>query len=106
MAELPIYRGGEIVAHALVDGEDWLRLSQWRWQWNPRHRTIRRMRYADGKVVNVLLHREIVGAATGDGTTVRRDKKNGFDYRKANLRVIRQTPRAGAGTSRVREEAR
>jgi hypothetical protein len=90
--ELPIYRGGEVVAHALLDGEDWFRLSRWRWQWNPRHGTIRRVAYVGGRQTNVVLSREVVGAAPGDGTTVRHANGNRLDNRRANLRVTRVRP--------------
>jgi HNH endonuclease len=92
MAELPVYRGGKVVTTALVDGDDWLRLSRWRWQWNPRFRTIGRTKNVAGDKIRVLLPREIVGSVPGAGTTVRHRNGNTLDNRRSNLRVLRARP--------------
>lgn len=94
MPELPIYHHGEVVATAILDEEDWLRLSRWHWFLNAKTGTARRVgRGPRGKTTNLQLHREVVGARPLDGTTVQRINGDKWDLRRANLRVVRTSHR-------------
>ncbi|MCR5488375.1 MAG: HNH endonuclease [Lachnospiraceae bacterium] len=70
---------------ALVDDEDYERLSQYSWQWDEHGagyagRHIRR----NGKCVHIIMHREIMNAP--EGVQIDHINGNGLDNRKSNLR--------------------
>lgn len=100
MAKIPLVNGG----HALVDQEDYERLSRFRWYRDGRG-------YAKRSVVEPgrprrmqAMHREIVDAPAGKD--VDHINGDGFDNRRANLRVCEhwqnvanQKPNPNRGTS-------
>lgn len=83
---IPLYnRQREIVAHALIDPEDFDLLTTWRWSFNKGYaKTSQR---AEGKTITLWMHRVVMGCEPGDGVHVdHRDRENTLDNRKENLR--------------------
>lgn len=83
MLEIPVYRNGEVVAHALIDDVD-ADQAQHRWGTTPGCNYVRRRAGA----VIVYLHREILGLVPGDGLEVDHRNRDRFDCRRENLRVV------------------
>lgn len=84
MKTIPLSRG----LVALVDDEDYTGLSQYRWYARLSHPTYyaeRNVYGEDGKHTQVSMHRVIMSA--GKGTEVDHVNGNGFDNRRANLRL-------------------
>src|SRR2546423_9570117 len=88
---LPIWHGGEVVAHALVDAEDFLRLNRYRWcmhyhtvKGRKHQQPYRRCKEA-GKYINLSLTRAISGEPAGGHVRHRFRNGNPLDYRRANL---------------------
>lgn len=69
-------------AHAIVDDEDYERVSTKRWYLHPDGYAIR----SQGRRT-VLLHREVAGLTAGDGLEVDHRDRNGLNNRRGNLRV-------------------
>lgn len=79
---IPVRRGGQVVAFALVDEAD-AHLVAGRWALNSTgYATARR----DGRTV--LMHRHILGLAPGDGLEVDHVNCARLDNRRRNLRVL------------------
>lgn len=79
---IPLLRGGEVVAHALVDAEDYERLAQFRWRhgyWGHAERS------RNGR--NHPMHREVVGLVPGEGKVVHHINEDPLDNRRENLLV-------------------
>lgn len=84
MARVPIYaKGGAVVAHALVDDEDFERVAAIRWY-------LDRDGYARSPTrrEHVRMHRFVLGLQKGDGLVA--DHRNGdrLDNRRANLQAV------------------
>jgi hypothetical protein len=75
---------------AIVDEEDYERLSKYNWCANVNHRTVYadRADFTDGKKATVKMHREILGLKRGDKRVVDHINHNGVDNRKCNLQII------------------
>lgn len=86
MKEIPLYHKGNVVAYAKVDDQDFEHFSQWKWRVlrhgrKPPHYAIR----VDSDTRStILLHREIMGAKTGD--LVDHINHDGLDCQRANMR--------------------
>ena len=87
-ARLPIYHGGEVVAHALVDADNLEHLSQWRWSLSRGYP--RRNAALAGRQRTVYLHQEVAGVAP-PGHVVDHISRDRLDARRENLRIV---PRA------------
>ncbi len=85
---------GSVVAYALVDADDYARVSQCAWYWWPKKRSSSgyAVRWESPKTgtrpLLILLHREILGLPRGDARTADHINRNGLDCRKDNLRVL------------------
>lgn len=76
---------------ATVDAEDFDRLNAFKWTLKKTrsHKYAYRQHMLAGKLVQVLLHREVVKCP--DGLVVDHINRNGLDNRKENLRVCTQS---------------
>jgi hypothetical protein len=98
MAQIPLLnRRREVVAHALVDDVDYARLSVWMWHLGGRvtKRYARRNIVVDGRLVAVLMHREVLGLPRGSGGRTTGDRVegdhingDGLDNHRDNLRRL------------------
>lgn len=68
---------------AIVDDEDYERIAKFRWTATKKHAL--RCRRVNGKVINYLMHREILNPPAD--MEIDHINGNGFDNRKANLRL-------------------
>jgi len=87
-AHLPLRdRHGSVRAHAVVDAADYEWASRWRW-WLTNWGYAKRDERIGGRRRAILLHRELLGLAPGDG--LEGDHINGdrLDNRRSNLRVV------------------
>lgn len=89
---IPVWRKGEIVAYAQVDGQDFDHVSNFRWSMHNRGYAI-----TGGGNTKVLMHRMVLGlsnprgAGRGSGVSLPQcDHVNGdkLDNRRENLRVV------------------
>lgn len=91
MKAVPLYRGGTVVGHAMVDDDDFAMVSQLRWR--PKNKPRSRTTYAVAKIsirsktVNYSLHRLIMGLSTGDGSIVDHIDGNGLNCQRSNMRI-------------------
>jgi hypothetical protein len=81
---LPVWHGGEVVAHALVDAADFLRLSRYRWCLGEHGFPVRRFGPAERRRHHGL-SRAVVEAPRG--VVVRHRNGDRLDCRRANLIV-------------------
>lgn len=86
LAELLVHRCGHVVATALVDAADALRLRRHRWTLSSKGYVVRYEK-RDGKTVCFALHREVLGLVPGDGKMGDHENGNKLDNRRSNLRV-------------------
>lgn len=86
--EMPLTKG----QIAIVDAEDFERLSQWKWsarncgngsEWYALRGSTR-----NGKHEEFYMHRQILGLVKGDGLEIDHINRNGLDNRKENLRIV------------------
>lgn len=97
------------VASALVDAEDYERLSEHRWNRDRKGYAKRNGKKVVGEPRRtIMMHREIMGLSPGDGVETDHINRIPLDNRKSNLRVVthaengqNQTPRKG-GSSKYR----
>lgn len=91
--KLPLYGGGQgvharIVGYALVDKEDYARLSQHRWNLSRGGYAYRRDYKFGRPGVVFYLHRVILGLVKGDPRQGDHKNRNKLDCRRRNLRVV------------------
>lgn len=89
MAQIPLKRHGKIVAHALVDDCDLLRLSAFSWRLNDRgypSRTLRRSERASQGPYQ--LGREVLRLPVGDPREADHINGDKLDNRRSNLRAV------------------
>lgn len=87
MKKIPLSDG----RYALVDGDDFDFLSQYKWHYNKNGYALRNQRVAKNKYSAVYMHRFICGLSPGDGKIVDHKNGNGLDNRRQNLRVCTKT---------------
>lgn len=76
--------------HAIVDDADFERLSQWKWYACRRRNNYyatRHMKLPNGKLISVLMHREIMGLTPGSKNRVDHRDFNGLNNTRQNLRI-------------------
>lgn len=101
MKRIPLTQG----QFALVDDEDFERLSQFKWcawwsQWTKSYYAVRHGRCDDGKYRTVYMAREIMGAKLGE--KVDHKFHNTLDNRRENLRIC--TTQQNSINSRMRSD--
>lgn len=82
--EVPLRNGGV----ALVDREDYERVSLWPWRWEARGKfnyAVARVRDCHGKVKKVYMHRFILSPP--DALVIDHRNQNGLDNRRGNIRA-------------------
>jgi intein/homing endonuclease len=79
--EIPIYKAHGIDCYAIVDAEDFERMSQFRWNLT-QNGYVRESRH-DGQT----MHRMILGLTVGDGKEVDHRNRNKLDNRRSNIYV-------------------
>lgn len=84
MEAIPVYKRGEVVAHALVDDEDYLRLRDFTWGLTSNGYA----RRSESRSSKVFMHREVMGLMPGDGLEVDHRDLDRLNNRRANLRVV------------------
>lgn len=98
MKEIPLYRGKEIVAFALVDDENYDELNRWTWRGNEKGRAVRCYNIK-GKKFHVFMHRVITNAPVG--VEVDHKDRNPLNNQKGNLRfATRQQNQSNAPKQR------
>ena len=79
-------RTGGVVAHALVDDDDYERLNLGRWRWCRNSKGyVMRTTHVGGRAMNFRLHRVVMDAP--DGIEVDHRNGNKLDNRRSNLRL-------------------
>jgi hypothetical protein len=87
MISIPLRnRKGEIVAYAVVDDGD-AALVEYDWHLSSHGYPSRGERTANGKLLIVRMHREVMGLRPGDGLKVDHKDRNKLDNRRSNLRI-------------------
>lgn len=97
---IPLTKG----QYAIVDPEDYERLAQHKWHASSERRTFyasRAVRGKDGKYHHLGMHREVLPVA--QGLFVDHINHNGWDNRKANLRLATRTQNVRNSVKRTRE---
>jgi hypothetical protein len=81
--EIPLTRG----LFAIVDDEDFERLSKWKW-----HANLQSSRfYAARTLKKILMHNVVLGHAQNRKIVVDHINRNSLDNRKCNLRLVTQS---------------
>jgi hypothetical protein len=87
MKQLPLHdREGTVIAHALVDDEDFERFGHLRWH-KSHYGYVVHDAMQDGKRVVLYLHREIMGLKHCDGREIDHVDDNPLENRRSNLRI-------------------
>ena len=76
--------------YVLVDDDDYIWLSKWKWTAKKDGNCVyasRKIRTADNKRYMLLMHRDILGLKKGDRLGVDHINHNGLDNRKSNIRI-------------------
>lgn len=83
--KLPLWKGGQVAAYALVDEADYEVLSDHRWR-------LEHVGYAGrgSHRHHVFMHRAILGLETGSGLVTDHINRDRLDNRRSNLRAITQ----------------
>jgi hypothetical protein len=79
-------RDGTLRAHATIDEAD-RRLTESPWSMHSAGYAYRSVRSGGGVVQAVLLHREVLGLAPGDGLEADHENGDRLDCRRSNLRI-------------------
>jgi hypothetical protein len=74
---------------ALVDDEDYERLSQYKWSFEGRGGYARRVKWTGTTRTRYYMHREIISVS--EGFFIDHKNGNGLDNRKENLRIVTHT---------------
>jgi len=85
MKRIPLSQG----KYALVDNEDFKKLSKHKWcaiQWGNTWGAVRNSSKVNGKQRTIYMHREILGLRRGGKIQVDHKNHNGLDNRRSNLR--------------------
>lgn len=85
---------GRVIEEALVDDDDFDRLDRHRW--SLMNGAAHRKAKIGGRNRTVLMHREVMGAAFGDGLSIEHVSGNRLDNRKSNLRARPTSPSGGS----------
>ena len=86
---------------ALVDDEDYEKLSSYHWYFGTTGYGFNNIRdKATGKQIHTALHRKILGLKRGDGKIVDHINRNRLDNRKQNLRIVTQSENTLNGSKR------
>lgn len=88
MKRIPINSRTGIVAHALVDDEDFERLSRFRWHFDGDGYPNSHERLGVNRSRVVRMAREVLGLEPGDGLIADHINRDKLDNRKQNLRVV------------------
>lgn len=89
MASIPLYRRGEVAAHALVDDPDVAALERFRWHLDARGYAIRGYRKTEQRNKStVQMGRQILGLEPGDRRQADHINRDPLDNRRSNLRVV------------------
>lgn len=85
--EIPLYEKGSanVVEAAKIDAEDYTRLSQYRWFYDPKFKVAYRDIKIGDKPKKMFLHREVLGCVFGDGNTVETRDGNKLNCKKSNV---------------------
>ena len=83
-ARIPLFVRDRVTSYALIDSDDAEHVRRHRWY---RNFDGYAMRTIDDHVA-VRMHRDILGLAKGDGTTVDHINRNRLDNRRSNLRIV------------------
>lgn len=91
---------------ALVDDEDYERVSQYSWKANVRRSSVyaARGQNIDGKHRTIYLHQQIVGVSVDSGVNVDHINGDTLDCRRTNLRVC--TPSQNTQNQQIRNDNR
>ena len=79
---IPVFKFGRVVAWAVVDSDEYLYASQFKWKLHTRGYACR------GRKSEILMHRELMGCRAGDGLNVDHVNRNKLDNRRSNLRLV------------------
>ncbi len=90
---------------ALVDDDDYDRLSSFRWFFPTGSVAPVRVGLAGGRKTSITLARDVIGLPVGDPRVVRRISTEGRDYRRSNLVVCRDARDAASPATRARANA-
>ncbi len=83
MPQVPIHRRGVgVIAHALVDEDDYERIASQHWGLDTKGYPL-----ATRGVPRLSMHRAVLGLTPGDGLEVDHINRNPLDNRRANLRL-------------------
>lgn len=89
--QIPVWSGQSVRAWATVDADQAEALSAHRWRLSPQGYAARAAGHRGG---TVLMHREVLGFATGDPRQTDHINRDRLDNRRANLRQITLTGNA------------
>lgn len=88
LKRIPLHaKDGPVVAHALVSGRDFERLSRWVWRLGANGYAQRGLR-VDGRYRTIRMHREILGLGFGDPRWGEHENRNKLDCQRSNLRIV------------------
>lgn len=96
---VPVYYGGRVAAVAIVDAEDFDRLTRGPRWFLHKDGYATRMAYVNGKRRRQYLHREVLGY--NGSKSVDHVNRNPLDCRKENLRPIKQGKNGWANIQRI-----
>lgn len=88
--QIPLYTvDGSVWAYAAVDAADAEWVNQWRWKMSKKRGAYAyRSANANGKAINIALHRALCGCEPGDGLFVDHIDRDRLNNRRGNLRVL------------------
>jgi hypothetical protein len=86
VTEVPLYRSGERVAYALIDGDDAERVLSRIWRLHEQGYAVSSLRSEGGATLS--MHRFVMGLKQGDGLVVDHIDRDPLNNRKSNLRIV------------------
>jgi hypothetical protein len=84
---VPVHSRSGVIAHALVDDEDFELVNQHRWSDSGKG-YVRTARRENGKTINRTMHRMLLGCVPHDGQVVDHLNGNPYDNRRRNLQLV------------------